>query len=116
MVTLPDGRDRIPDDGVLEEATVAVTSSMLLKGTPNCTLTLGMFLFGPTLSWPLKAPPWTSGRTKLEVADPLLRHSEEEEQERQVLYLSIASFFIYLSYFQLLLLLVFFFFISILIG
>ena len=93
VVTVADGGGRLPDDSVFEEDTVVVMSSMVLEGTRGCTLTLGMSVFGSTLSWPPKAPPWTSRRTKLDVPDLPLRRSEEEEEERQVLCLSLASFF-----------------------
>ena len=87
VAAMADGGALMPDDGGLEETTVALTSSRVLQGTCGCTLTLGMALFGATPSWPC-------GRTKLHRADALTPHTEEgeEEEEKQVRYLSIAFF------------------------
>ena len=100
VVAMADGGSRMPDDAASEVATVALTSSMVLKGTRGCNLTVGISLCGATLTWPPKAPPWASAtaRTKLHVANPLTRHYEEEE--RQVLYLSDPFLFFLLSLFS----------------
>ena len=96
VAAVADGGGQIPDDAVLEEARVALTCSMALHHTRGCTLTLGTALFGATLSWLPKAPPWPSDseRINLDVADPLTCHFEEEEkEERQVLYIYIFSIY-----------------------